>query len=72
MTTLTDMAVEVLTTAEGRAKTELGRRHAAAWFAARQAGAPLPLGRAQPPLRPSRPARPELLPPREVPRMGAA
>lgn len=66
--TLAEMAVEVLTTAEGRAKTALGRRHAATWFAARAAGTPLPVGRAEPPLRPARPARPELLPPREVPR----
>ncbi|MCA3547650.1 MAG: DUF455 domain-containing protein, partial [Rhodobacter sp.] len=29
------MAVEVLTTADGRAKTALGHRHAAAWRAAR-------------------------------------
>lgn len=68
MTTLSGMAVEVLTCADGRAKTALGRAHAAAWFAARAAGAPLPLGSAMPPLRPSRPERPELLPPREVPR----
>jgi len=66
--TLAAMAVEVLTTADGREKTALGRRYAAEWFAARAAGAPLPVGRAEPPLRPARPARPELLPPREVPR----
>ncbi|NBE08462.1 ferritin-like domain-containing protein [Paragemmobacter ruber] len=66
--TLAEMAVEVLTTADGRAKTALGRRHAAAWFAARAAGAPLPIGQAQPPLRPARPAKPDLLPPRDVPR----
>lgn len=66
--TLAAMAVEVLTTADGREKTALGRRHAAAWFAARAAGTPLPVGRAEPPLRPARPTRPELLPPREVPR----
>jgi uncharacterized ferritin-like protein (DUF455 family) len=66
--TLARMAVEVLTTADGRAKTALGRSHAAAWFAARAAGTPLPLGEAAPPLRPARPARPELLPPRDVPR----
>lgn len=65
---LAGMAVEVLTTADGRAKTALSHRHAAAWFAARAAGQPLPIGRAAPPLRPSRPDRPELLPPREVPR----
>ena len=67
-TTLAQMAVEVLTTADGRAKTALGRRHAAAWRDARAAGSPLPLGRAQPPARPARPDAPELLAPRDVPR----
>ncbi|MCA3438333.1 MAG: ferritin-like domain-containing protein [Rhodobacter sp.] len=62
------MAVDVLTTADGRAKTALGRRHAAAWRAARAAGTPLPLGQAQPPARPARPAAPELLAPRDMPR----
>ncbi|MBD3677013.1 MAG: ferritin-like domain-containing protein [Rhodobacteraceae bacterium] len=62
------MATEVLTTADGRAKAALSRRHAAAWFAAREAGRPLPIGRASPPLRPSRPEKPELLSPRDVPR----
>jgi uncharacterized ferritin-like protein (DUF455 family) len=66
--TLAEMAVEVLTTADGREKTALGRRHAAAWFAARAAGAPLPVGEASPPLRPARPARPELMAPREMPK----
>jgi uncharacterized ferritin-like protein (DUF455 family) len=65
---LAERAVAVLTAADGRAKTALSRAHAADWFAGRTAGAPLPIGRASPPPRPSRPARPELLPPREVPR----
>lgn len=68
MPTLAEMAVEVLTTADGRAKTALSQRHAAAWRAARDAGAPLPVGRAQPPLRPARPERPALLPPRDMPK----
>ncbi len=68
MTTLRDMAVAVLTTADGRAKTALSRQHAATWFAARKDGGALPIGRAQPPLRPARPERPELLDPRDVPR----
>jgi uncharacterized ferritin-like protein (DUF455 family) len=68
MTTLAAMAVEVLTTADGRTKTALGRAHAARWFAARTAGQPLAVGRAEPPLRPARPDRPELLPPKDVPR----
>jgi uncharacterized ferritin-like protein (DUF455 family) len=68
VTSLSDMAVAVLTTADGRAKTALGRAHAATWFAARAAGAPLPIGAARPPDRPARPARPELLDPRDVQR----
>ena len=68
-TTLADMAVEVLTTADGREKTALARRHAAAWFAARRGEAPeIPIGRADPPLRPARPAQPELRDPRDVPK----
>ena len=65
---LAEMAVEVLTTADGRAKTALGRAHAARWVAARKAGTPLPIGQASPPLQPARPAKPELLSPKEVPR----
>jgi uncharacterized ferritin-like protein (DUF455 family) len=65
---LAEMAVEVLTTADGRMKTALGRKHAATWLAARDAGHPLPIGTASPPLRPARPATPELLPPRDMPR----
>ncbi|WP_101068127.1 ferritin-like domain-containing protein [Roseovarius salinarum] len=65
---LAERAVEVLTTADGREKTRLSRAHAAAWFAAREAGEALPVGTARPPLRPARPDRPDLLHPRDVPR----
>lgn len=65
---LAERAVAVLTTADGWEKTALSHAHAAAWFASRAAGEPLALGRAEPPLRPARPDRPELLPPRDVPR----
>ncbi len=68
MQTLAEMAVEVLSTADGRTKCALGRQHAAAWFAARAAGAVLPIGQATPPEFPARPAAPELLDPRDVPR----
>lgn len=68
MPSLTDLAVEVLTTADGRAKTALSRAHAATWAAARAAGAPLPIGTASPPDRPARPGKPELLSPRDMPR----
>jgi uncharacterized ferritin-like protein (DUF455 family) len=66
--TLAEMAVEVLTTADGRDKTALGRAHAASWFAARGNGIPFAIGRAAPPSRPARPAKPELLSPKDVPR----
>jgi len=63
--TLTEMAVEVLTTADGRAKTALSRRYAAQWL---ERAEPVALGRAEPPLFPARPDRPELLDPRDVPK----
>ena len=66
--TLTEIAVAVLSTRDGRAKTALSRAHAATWFAARAEGRALPLGNAVPPPRPARPDRPELLDPRDVPR----
>ncbi|KAA0920668.1 ferritin-like domain-containing protein [Aquicoccus porphyridii] len=66
--TLAEMAVDVLTCAHGREKTARSHAHAAAWFAARDAGTPIPVGRADPPLRPARPARPELRDPRDVPK----
>lgn len=66
--TLAQMAVQVLTTADGRAKTALAHAHAATWRASRAAGMPLPVGVAAPPDQPARPAKPELLDPRDVPR----
>ena len=68
--TLTEMAVQVLTTADGRAKTALSRRHAAAWFAARAASNPLTVGHTLPPAKPARPDHPPLLSPRDMPRRG--
>jgi uncharacterized ferritin-like protein (DUF455 family) len=65
---LAEMAVQVLTTADGRAKAALSHRHAAAWRASRVAGQPLAIGQAAPPLRPARPEKPDLLDPRDVPR----
>ncbi|WP_407492881.1 ferritin-like domain-containing protein [Pseudooceanicola sp. MF1-13] len=67
--TLAEMAVEVLTTADGRAKTALAHRHAAAWRAYRSGDGPdIAIGTALPPLKPARPDKPELLDPRDVPR----
>ena len=68
MKSLAQMAVEVLSTADGRAKTALSHAHAATWRAARTGGARPEVGTAQPPLHPARPPKPELLKPRDVPR----
>jgi uncharacterized ferritin-like protein (DUF455 family) len=68
MDSLAEMAVDVLTTADGRAKTARARAHAAAWAAARAEGREIVLGDARPPARPARPDRPELRDPRDVPR----
>ena len=62
------MAVEVLTTADGRAKTVLARKHAETWRAARERGETPEIGCAEPPDMPARPDQPELLSPRDVPR----
>ena len=66
--TLAGCADAVLRTADGRAKTALSKRCAEAWFAARAAGTPMPVGQGNPPLNPARPERPELLDPRDMPR----
>jgi uncharacterized ferritin-like protein (DUF455 family) len=66
--TLTQAAVAILRTTDAKAKTALSRETAAAWFAAREKGDGWPLGDTRPPLRPGRPAKPELLDPRDVPR----
>ena len=68
MLPLAEMATEVLTTPDGRAKTALSRRYAAMWQAARAADEIPKIGQAAPPERPARPASPELLDPRDVPR----
>ena len=68
MIPLAEMAVEVLSTADGRAKTALSRKHAAAWQEVRSAGGLPDIGQAAPPLHPARPAKPELLSPRDVPK----
>ncbi|MCL6283084.1 ferritin-like domain-containing protein [Ruegeria sp. 2012CJ41-6] len=62
------MAVDVLTTADGREKAAKSRAHAARWAAARSTGEVIEIGRATPPDHPARPERPELLSPRDVPK----
>ncbi len=65
---LAQMAVNVLTTADGRATTALSRDYAAKWQAARSQGADVTIGHATPPDAPARPDLPRLLDPRDVPR----
>lgn len=67
MIPLAEMAVQVLTCAGGREKTALSRQHAAAWQAARANGDTPDIGQAAPPMQPSRPDKPDLLSPRDVP-----
>lgn len=66
--TLAAMAVDVLTTADGRAKTAKSRAYAAQWKAARAAGESTEIGEASPPDHPARPDKPDLLSPRDVPK----
>lgn len=68
MIPLAQMAVTVLRTSDGREKTALSRAFAAEWRAARDTGEMPEIGHADPPLHPSRPDKPELLSPRDVPR----
>ncbi len=68
MMTLSEMAVDVLTCADGREKAARSLAHAKAWFEAREAGDLPDIGNATPPVFPARPEKPELLSPRDVPR----
>jgi uncharacterized ferritin-like protein (DUF455 family) len=65
VTTLSELAVSVLTEADAATKAAKSREAAAAWRASNGA---MEVGRTSPPDRPARPARPELLPPAEMPR----
>ncbi|MHA1107768.1 MAG: DUF455 family protein [Alphaproteobacteria bacterium] len=66
--TLTDAAVAALETAEPAAKIKAVRALAGDW----RRGAIAEIGSATPPDRPARPDRPELRPPRDMPRRGKA
>ena len=66
--TLTQMAVNVLNTKDGREKTALSRRYAQDWRDARAGGTTITVGTARPPKHPARPDKPDLLSPREVPK----
>jgi uncharacterized ferritin-like protein (DUF455 family) len=68
MMTLTEMAVDVLTTTDGREKTAKSHMHAKTWFDSKAAGTPIAIGNALPPMDPARPDAPELLPPHKVPK----
>lgn len=63
-TTLTELARQVMLTADPAEKARAAQRAAEAWRADPQ----MPIGDTLPPDRPARPANPPLRPPREVPR----
>lgn len=65
---LTEMAVDVLSTADGRLKTQKSRSYADLWKSARAQGQPIEIGTCAPPDHPARPQKPELLSPRDVPK----
>ena len=68
MKPLAEMAVEVLSTADGREKTRISREFAASWKAARDSDKAVAIGAAKPPEFPARPEKPELRQPRDVPK----
>lgn len=68
MKPLAQMALDVLQTADGRAKTALSHSYAGQWRAARADGASPEIGNVTPPSHPARPEKPELFSPRDVPR----
>ena len=72
--TLTELACSVLTTADGREKARVSHAAAKLWFDSVKAGNPLQIGGSIPPMQPSRPEKPALLAPKDVPRrrMGTA
>lgn len=66
VTTLTQAACRVLGTADASEKASLTAHYAAAW----RDGTLRDIGDTQPPVRPSRPAKPDLLMPRDMPKRG--
>jgi uncharacterized ferritin-like protein (DUF455 family) len=64
MTSLSEAAIRVLATADADEKCRLTRTLAADW----QQGRIVEIGHCPPPPRPARPGRPQLLPPREMPK----
>ena len=69
--TLSEMAVDVLTTKDGRLKASKSLRHALRWQKRAETSQHINIGTALPPLQPARPERPELLSPRDVPKRKA-
>ena len=66
--TLSEMAVDVLTTRDGRLKAAKSLRHAQRWQKRADTSQLINIGTALPPLKPARPERPKLLSPRDVPK----
>ncbi len=65
MTTLSDLALGILSVANGSEKARLSHEAAEKW---RLSNGTMAVGSAKPPVRPARPVKPQLLPPNDMPR----
>lgn len=70
MTSLTELGAAVLRETDARRKAAMSRAAAAEWRAAREADGTAKIGVVRPPDFPGRPATPELLDPRDMPKRG--
>ena len=66
--TLSEMAVDVLTTPDGLLKTAKSLQHAQRWQKRKENNEQIDIGTSPPPLQPARPKRPELLSSHDVPK----
>lgn len=70
MTSLSDLALDVLTESDAQEKARKSRKGAAVWRQQRASGTAIIIGEGIPPLTPARPDAPALLNPRDMPRRG--
>ena len=66
--TLTQMAVDILTTSDPHLKVLKSKDYSDKWFASNMSDQRLEIGNTKPPSQPSRPKNPLLLPPRNMPK----
>ena len=66
--TLTQMAVDILTTSDPHLKVLKSKDYSDKWFASNMSNQRLEIWNTKPPSQPSRPKNPLLLPPRNMPK----